>query len=604
MPTNIRIWLRFLFVIVFGFLFSLYSSTVVKADVNDFTIESFEADYYLDRNELNTATLTVRENIQVIFPDFDQNHGILRAIPKTYKGRTLSLEVESVTDHNAKPWPYTTYTENDNLVVKIGDADKYVHNLQTYHINYRMKNVVSFEDSHDEFYWDINGDQWSQNFGLVTARIHVSKNIRDHLQDNYLCFAGSYGFNEQGGCTINRLETDDVTVLTSSVTNLGPSQTLTVVLGFDKGTFVLGPEIEAEERRQKLLMIAAAASLILPVAITATTLYRRWYRDGKDPSGRGVIVPEYLPPKELNALSSSIVLNERLESKSVSALIVELAVKKYLHIYEVPKEGLLGKTDYELEIVKDPSELGNDEMAALRMFFSDGVVVGGKVKLSSLKNKLHSNIQSLDESVTRKLYEQGYFKNDPHKTRQRYIVAGIVMLVIAFVIGFAVVTIPFAFGLGLSGFLTILVSGKMPARSQLGVATKEYLLGLKDYMKLAETERLKILQSPEGAEKLPKDIDPNNPKSQVKLFEKLLPYAMLFGIEKDWAKQFEHLYTAPPDWYSGNWRAFNSVHLASSLGGFTNASTSSFTAPSSSGSSGFSGGSSGGGGGGGGGGGW
>jgi uncharacterized membrane protein YgcG len=573
------------------------------ADVNNFVIKSFEADYYLGVNDAQTATLTVHEVITPVFPNFEQNHGILRAIPKIYNGRTVSLRVHIVTDVNGRPWKYSSYTDSDNLVLKIGDPDTYVQGEQTYRITYEMRNVISFFDEHDEFYWDINGDQWAQPFETVTARVHVATDVAKALQDRRQCYAGSYGFNERE-CSINPLTTAEGKVYTASAQQLGPYQTLTVALGFNKGTFSLGPEIAAEARRKQLLLLAAGVSFLLPVGITTTKLVRRWRRDGRDPEGRGVIVPEYNPPKELNTLASSVILHERLESKAISAFIVELAVRKYVHIYEIPKKGLLGKVDYELEVVNDPSDLNEQEKSALNLFFSGGASVGSRVKLSSLKNKLYSQIQKLDTSFTQELYQQGYFKNDPHKTRKRYLLVGIVLLVAGFVIGFGVVTLPFALGLGLSGVITMIVSGTMPARSQRGVIAKEQLYGLREYMKLAEAERLKILQSPEGAEKLPDKIDSNDPKSRVKLFEMLLPYAMLFGIEKNWAKQFEHLYDQPPDWYSGNWSTFNTAHLASSLGGFASASTTSFTAPSSSGSSGFSGGSSGGGGGGGGGGGW
>ncbi|MBA3550959.1 DUF2207 domain-containing protein, partial [Patescibacteria group bacterium] len=35
------------------------------------------------------------------------------------------------------------------------------------------------------------------------------------------------------------------------------------------------------------------------------------------------------------------------------------------------------------------------------------------------------------------------------------------------------------------------------------------------------------------------------------LFEKFLPYAMIYGIEKKWAKAFESLTMQPPNWYAG-----------------------------------------------------
>ena len=159
------------------------------------------------------------------------------------------------------------------------------------------------------------------------------------------------------------------------------------------------------------------------------------------------------------------------------------------------------------------------------------------------------------------------------------------------------------FGLGVSAVITLIFSRYMPAKTIKGVEAREYLLGLRDYITLAEKDRLKYLQSPEGSEKYG---NPAEKSSKVKLFENLLPYAMIFGLEKDWAKQFDGVYDRPPDWLRGNTTNFNSLYLATTVSDFSSASSTSFTPPTSSSTSGFSGGGgfSGGDGGGGGGGGW
>jgi uncharacterized membrane protein len=122
-------------------------------------------------------------------------------------------------------------------------------------------------------------------------------------------------------------------------------------------------------------------------------------------------------------------------------------------------------------------------------------------------------------------------------------------------------------------------------------------------MQVAEADRLRILQGPQGVERTP--VDTNDKAQMLHLYERVLPYAVLFGIEKEWAKTLEISYgdiNTAPDWYSGA-STFSAVTFSSSLAGFTSATSSSFTPPSSSSSSGsgFSsgGGSSGGGGGGG-----
>ena len=90
------------------------------------------------------------------------------------------------------------------------------------------------------------------------------------------------------------------------------------------------------------------------------------------------------------------------------------------------------------------------------------------------------------------------------------------------------------------------------------------------------------------------------------MFEKLLPYAVAFGVEKIWIDRFKDLIKSPPDWYQGSSRGvFNYALMSSSFNDFFRGATQMSSHRSSSGfSSGFSGGFSGGGGGGGGGGSW
>jgi uncharacterized membrane protein YgcG len=141
--------------------------------------------------------------------------------------------------------------------------------------------------------------------------------------------------------------------------------------------------------------------------------------------------------------------------------------------------------------------------------------------------------------------------------------------------------------------------------TEKGAALRDYLEGLKLYIGVAEAERIRLLQSPDGAEKVG-SVDSDNPKQLVKLYERVLPYAALFGYEKEWLRQLGAYYDAgagQPDWYAGN-GAFNAVVFASALNTFSDQSASYGTSSSSSSGGSDGGGFSGGGGGGGGGGGW
>lgn len=96
--------------------------------------------------------------------------------------------------------------------------------------------------------------------------------------------------------------------------------------------------------------------------------------------------------------------------------------------------------------------------------------------------------------------------------------------------------------------------------TEQGEALRRHLSGLRDYMRMAEQERIRVLQSPEGAlrtpagaltvggqvlglEAQPSAGDPvaQSALDRYVLTERLLPYAILFRQEKQWQKEFEHL---------------------------------------------------------------
>ena len=89
---------------------------------------------------------------------------------------------------------------------------------------------------------------------------------------------------------------------------------------------------------------------------------------------------------------------------------------------------------------------------------------------------------------------------DPKKVKKGYMIWAIVLLCFGFV-GLVIFPIwPVGLGLMAGGVVMFAYAHIMPARTQNGVQIHDSLLGLKDYIKLAEAERLKFGQSPEGAQ--------------------------------------------------------------------------------------------------------
>lgn len=579
-------------VIVFGF-----APGALAQNVNNFKIHSFEAEYFLSQDNEGRSTLKTVEKIKAEFPDYDQNHGLERAIPKKYDGHSTGLKIESVKDEAGRELPYSEKAVNDNLVLRIGDADAYVHGEKIYIITYSQRDVTKFfnDTNDDEFYWDINGTQWAQNIGLVSARINIEGTLLGKLNNQASCYIGAEGSTNQ--CPIGKQDT----AFSATATGLAPGENISVAIGFQPRTFT-GYQPSAGEKLMNTLwgIWVIVQAISIPVAFVLIILMSiRFLRVMNRAKGRGgVVTVEYLPPKDTSVLVGAVVLKNA--SSDITAQLLDLAVRHYVKIYQTKEKALFSSPEYELEIVKDISDLSDEERRLLcDLFGKSNADIGGRFALKTLKNntslakRLLKSREQL-KKVTREVYglfERAEIEANGFKKIGFILVIGGVVLVSPLLL----ITAAIAF---------ILASLAWPL-TQKGAELRDYLAGLKEYITVAETERIKMLQSPEGAEKVGVKLG-EDVAQLVKLYERVLPYAVLFGVEREWVKQLGAYYEAvgtQPDWYSGN-AAFNAVVFSSALGGF-NSQSSLYSSAASSDSGGSSGGgSSGGGGGGGGGGGW
>ena len=91
-----RISLAFmvLFVVV-GIISTQSPAARAAAIINNFTIEDYQIDYYLNRPGDGRSALKTDESITALFPVSNQNHGIERAIPAKYDGHSTNLKIES-----------------------------------------------------------------------------------------------------------------------------------------------------------------------------------------------------------------------------------------------------------------------------------------------------------------------------------------------------------------------------------------------------------------------------------------------------------------------------------------------------------------------------
>lgn len=583
----------------------------MRTDTSDFAFESFDADYTLTRDANKDSALRTVETLVADFPSFDQNHGIVRAIPLTYQHTDLRLSVVSVTNADGGSIPFERDDEGGFAQLKIGSADSYVHGRQTYVITYTQRYVVRpFADTHDdEFYWDVNGTAWAQPFGRVSARLHLDSGLTSALTGDASCYAGEEGSTTR--CDISSTPAADGSVISVSQSSLAPHQNVTMAVGFASGTFATPPDARDAFPFAVLpwILLALSALILAGIVVARVVLWRT-------PRGRGIIVPQYTPPPGMFPALAAAFLKR--EDRALPAQLVGFAVAKVAAI--VDHSDAAQQKPFGLRLLVDPSTVRDDAERDVLTRVVGAAEPGDEEVLDPANQVLGDRLAGLGGALDRVVHERGLRARPA--SRLPFFARTLMLLILAgWIALFAWASNENAttavLGWGFAGVIVATVAVFILARvpdllTEKGVEARDYLLGLRDYLALAEADRFRVLQSPEGAER----VDARDGSAVVKLNEKLLPYAIVWGVEKEWMRELAHSYevtATQPEWMPG---ATNPALLPLQIAAFSTfyqgapfATTPPVSSYSGSGGSSFTGGASGGGfsgggGGGGGGGGW
>lgn len=519
------------------------------------------------------GTLLVKERIQYDFGT-SFRHGIYRTIPYTTKnkeGKKFLMDLHSfnVVDEKSTPYTYTVETSDDVKNIKIGDADKTISGLHEYIISYTAAGALTYFSDHDELYWNVTGNGWGYPIQKGSATVSLPETIAPS-DIQLACYTGVVGSTEIA-CTHSYAKGIAKIEITRP---LDANEGFTVVVGFPKHIVsVLEPTeyvsfwdtAAGKILLFLLLLIGIFWYIVLPISIPI-----RWWKHGRDPKPTiGTASAWFSPPKTkggavLTPGETGTLVDERADMQDVTATIIHMAQRGYMKIVESQKGVFSLKKNSHIQ--------KGDQLLPFEQALYDGLFVSGDtVNLKTAK------LSTVVEGVKNNLYDavvaEGFFEKNPQTIRVKYgVLAGL-----AFFSGnFQLVLSALLFGL------------HMPKKTLYGAETAAVALSLKKF--LTSQERQLSFQA----------------KNQM-MFEKLLPFAVAFSVEKIWAKRFADIAMKQPDWYQGHASTrFNSILLVNSLqqsnSSFAHAAT---PVSSSTGhSSGFSGGSSGGGGGGGGGGSW
>ncbi len=620
-------------------------------------ISAFHADIDVARD----GEITVTETITVNAEGDRIRRGIYRDFPLTFvdaggRTRKVDFEILGVRRDGAEE-PYHTESAASGIRIYFGSADVTLRpGRHVYALTYRTSRQIRYFDTHDELFWNVTGTEWAFPIVAVSAAVTLPAGVEPQELTYFTGAYGDTGKNARAIASGNRAEF-------VTTRRLAPHQGLTIGVMMPAGS--IDPPSATQERLWFLQDNAGALIGIGGLVLVALYYLRAWSRVGRDPP-RGVMVPRWDAPDGASPALVNYIDNRGFGGAgwtALSAALLNLAVKGFVTLDDLKNAIVVTRTDKPLDEKlpagegallkaveaagepfaidkangKEVQSLGNRFRNAMeaehrgKYYRANWGYVAGGIALSAICLLALLVFGRLDEEgialviipAAASFFVSVFATTFGKSLRAARSLSQRIMavLMIAF-FGFVFLTVfgavfvgavasgvrdgllPILSGVGGILLLNLLFFFLMGAPTPIGRKMMDGIEGLRQYLTLAEKERMNMAGAPE--------MSPRH-------YETLLPYAVALGVEKPWSQTFERwLATAAagaaatsyqPAWYGGDGAGSFADRMGGFAGSMADTLTASLPPPPKSSSSGFSGSSggggfSGGGGGGGGGGGW
>jgi hypothetical protein len=410
---------------------------------------------------------------------------------------------------------------------------------QSFEIRYTVEGALRVYEGGDQLWWIAVPEE---KFGFSVGDSTITVN----LPEGYAPREGvdpveTYG--AQGNVQVNGTR-----IVATAPNGVGANETFEIRAQFphNPNARVAGWQAGFDSRRQiqPLLDVGMIALGIIIGLGGLLGVFALWYTRGRDPKIGPV--PEYLsePPSDLPPAIVGTLLDEKADLQDVLSTLIDLSHRGYMVIEEDRTEGIFGlggRSEFTFKRTdKSLGDLRSYESALVRAIFSNRM----DRSMDSLKNKFYTHIPGLQRDLYQEIVKEGLFKNNPDSVRNGWGMLGIATILGSIALGYfgfefiqeismSIFLLPVS--IGIVGIALLAVGQVMPAKTHKGAEEAAKWRAFREY--LARTEKYKTLE--EAAAN----------------FEKFLPYAVAFGMERSWIRKFSRVETMPiPPWYYPTYR--------------------------------------------------
>lgn len=436
----------------------------------------------------------------------------------------------------------STHLDNDNTIV---DLDSPGH---TATFTYTVDGAILRVGGSQELDWTAIGD-WTAPVAQAAVTVQATSNIQ-----NLSCFTGEPGSDADStagddtgsdiGCA--RFTTDPTGQIADfAQPNLFPGERLTVVVNYPAGAIAGRAILQPRHTVATAFTVNAVTGgsligLLLLLAGGVALLYAARGRDARaivaeaeQPSGIES-APDFSPPDGVRPGQIGTLIDEQADVVDVTATIVDLAVRGYLMVEELPRE-TNGGFDWRLRRL----DRSTHDLLPYERLLYDALFTGrDSVKLSELGGTFAGHLAAVRGALYDDVVTQGWFARRPDSERTRWTTMGVGLTGIGIIgtVVLALYTNLALIGLAvIAGGCALTFGGRfMPAKTTQGATVLASTLGFRRQLTRGE------------------DASDSATPQRLALFSRYLPYAVVFDVVPDWAKIVADAGSDPLYWYEGS----------------------------------------------------
>ena len=540
---NKKFSILFMFMVMFLFNSSKLAAVILHSE----KIRNYEVTVQINKN----GTLTVNEVIDYQFGE-EFKHGIYRDIPLRSKRFGFDVHKSFIKmnwiKRDGKDEEYTKNHFYEGIRYRIGSETELVNLYKTesiYELNYDIYNAVFEKDGIYQVYYNAIGQFWNVPIeqASVIIRFPDGQKIKKNEIEKLEVYTGSYG---EKGENYDILENDEEIHISTKELEAKNGLTFMLNLKTDKINPTLVDKL-------KIVYLSNPAIIILPFLLLFLTIYSivTWNFFGRDPQGKSVI-PEFNLPKDISPMFAAYINGERDTVEILNAGIFTLLTKGFIVANRVNGEIKYNK-EYKTVYTQE-TELAEEERMLLDALSSEkNNIFGGEKRIY---NKANSIIEILKDKYHKIIYKNNgsflvpfycaapvfiifIFSQTNFEIFNPFIILYILITLGSFfhriwitvskklltgLIIIAILGVSFYQGIEIFVFVTYFVilfitySKLIGKYTNEGLRKKEYLKGMKMYIKTAEENQIRKF---------------DNVKELIEYFNGILPFAVALGVKNE-----------------------------------------------------------------------